>query len=188
MKKQGTIAKLGLASLLAGASAGCGEMILGMAMVESANIQANAYRDVHQASYPNNLATINKVWIEPNVKDDNGNLGMNIRTNFRVWNKRGNKIGLVTHIYDNNGNPLMDRDGVLTASTGQVGVAGRILSPNFNDTVFNEFMFLPYNQLDPTSVGKNYYQARVTLFDRPDGNWGNALAISGTEKFWVTFK
>ena len=99
------------------------------------------------------IAKIERVWIDHNVWED-GQKGMRIHTNFKVWYMKS-EIGVVTHyFYFDNGRALIDSNDLFENGFGKVWAA-EIFKPDFDRSVYKDFrIFMPYSELEIIRAGK----------------------------------
>ena len=132
------------------------------------------------------IAQIERVWVDYDSLDESGNKGMKIHSKFKTWNMRGERIRFAAYFYNINGLVLKDRDGQYSSVDRQVSTTGRILSPNFDNTLYeDETMFMPYNQLDLIDIGKQDLKFQVILWKKDTEVKFSQITKSDFVNFWA---
>jgi hypothetical protein len=109
-------------------------------------------------------ATINKVWGEYNVMQDNVE-GMLIHVSFDVSNMLNKKGNCNAYFHYNNGNKLRDTNDLYTSHDGQVSV-GKSFTPSYDNSTYSDFkMFLPYSELHVSSSGSTSLKFQIIVLD-----------------------
>lgn len=145
------------------------------------------YRYRSQSSnYDNNItnrkrasAEIEKVWVEHNDFDSNGNKGMKIHIKFTVRGMLNEQGSCALYFYDENGNALMDVNGSYCTSNGAVATHENF-KPPYENTVYNDFkIFMLDSELHLKATTSCYF--RVIIW-----NGSEELAKSGKYSFSYT--
>jgi len=144
----------------------------------------NDYQKRGNQTINHTTGEIHSVWMNHNIYQ-NGEKGMNIHTQFTIYNHQGFPTNLAAYFYHKNGGKLMDVDGIKTTHNGQVATKSEVLIPNYKNTHYKDVnMFIPYNQLDFPASGKHNLKFHVNLIDF-SGNTPRHLSRSGWNHFWI---
>jgi len=130
-------------------------------------------------------ATIEKVWVEHDVKVD-GKKGMRIHTSFTVKNNQNVVCTLVAHFYTREGAQLKGADlqGDYSTSDGHVVTYVKFI-PRFTSTRYNDkTLFIPYQEFQIKSPG--YYQLKFIVFLERHDQGDRVLAKSAEFNFSYT--
>ena len=114
-----------------------------------------------KSSMPNKPPSgkIERVWLEHNVYK-NGEYGMNIHTNFKLYNMKGKTGVLMAVIIDSNGKEIIKQLNY-TASSPEI-------EPLYDNAEYTDYViFKSYNDngFQPLSIGKTDLKVQVWLFD-----------------------
>jgi len=124
-------------------------------------------------------ATINKVWVEHNVRR-NDRKGMLIHVSFNVNGMKGRSGDVVAYFYHKNGTALKDKNGRYDTADGKVAV-GKDIRPNYRNTVYKDLtLFMPYGELHLN--GKYQLKFNIGVF-----NGKSMITRSGWTNFNVTW-
>jgi len=129
-------------------------------------------------------ATIEKVWVEHDVKVD-GKKGMRIHTSFVVKNSLKAECTLVAHFYKRDGAQLegADLQGDYSTSDGHVVTYVNFI-PRFTSTRYNDkTLFIPYEEFRIKSPG-SYLLKFIVFLERKQDN--QVLAKSAEFNFRYT--
>jgi len=113
-------------------------------------------------------ATIEKVWVEHDVKVD-GKKGMRIHTSFTVKNNQNVVCTLVAHFYTREGAQLKGADlqGDYSTSDGHVVTYVKV-TPRFSSTRYSDkTLFIPYREFHITTPGL-YLLKFIVFLERYD--------------------
>ena len=113
-------------------------------------------------------ATIEKVWVEHDVKVD-GKKGMRIHTSFTVKNNQNVVCTLVAHFYTREGAQLKGADlqGDYSTSDGHVVTYVKV-TPRFSSTRYSDkTLFIPYREFHVKSPGV-YLLKFIVFLERYD--------------------
>lgn len=92
-------------------------------------------------------AQIQSVWVDHNVYNSYGQLGMNIHVKFTAQNLLNTNCTVAAYFYTSDGTPLLDYNNLYYSADGQVGIFGNFI-PAYASAEYNDFVqFFPYDEL-----------------------------------------
>lgn len=127
------------------------------------------YRYRSQSSnYDNNItnrkrvsAEIEKVWVDYNDFDSNGNSGMKIHVKFTVRGMLNEQGSCALYFYDENGNALEDANDSYCTSKGTVATQ-KNFKPSYENSVYKDFkIFMPYSELHLKATTSCYFRVII---------------------------
>lgn len=90
-----------------------------------------------------------------------GRNGMLIHVNCSISGYRGKRCAVVAWFYKQNGDALIDSNGLYCTRLGRAVAAGRYVTPGYETTEYTDLkIFMPYDELH-RSVGLHYLACRV---------------------------
>lgn len=137
-----------------------------------------------KSTYSNSSATINKVWVDHNVYQNNQK-GMKIHVKFDAYNVYNHQIKVCVYFYYKNGDALKGINGSeYITSSGKVTVQ-TTSTANYTNTTWNDFtLFMPYSYLNMASGCKDLsLEGHVGILDNTTDKW----LTTSYEKFYFTF-
>ena len=136
------------------------------------------------STYSNASATIQKVWVDHNVYQNNQK-GMKIHVKFDAYNVYNHQIKVCVYFYYKNGDALKGINGSeYITSSGKVTVQ-TTSTANYTNTTWNDFtLFMPYSYLNMASGCKDLsLEGHVGILDNTTDKW----LTTSYEKFYFTF-
>ena len=137
-----------------------------------------------KSTYSNSSATINKVWVDHNVYQNNQK-GMKIHVKFDAYNVYNHQIKVCVYFYYKNGDALKGINGSeYITSSGKVTVQ-TTSTANYTNTTWNDItLFMPYSYLNMASGCKDLsLEGHVGILDNTTDKW----LTTSYEKFYFTF-
>ncbi|MAG38330.1 hypothetical protein CMI45_03015 [Candidatus Pacearchaeota archaeon] len=192
-----TLPILGLAAALSLAS--CDAVIIGGSVLAASNKRAEAERyradmeykariDASRLARGESIATVSFGNIDVNYNAvEQGQRGIRLSPNFVIHNQRGRDTMLNVYFYHENGESLLDRDGLFSTSNGKVAAGGEILTPSWGNASYTDrSVFLPSSQLDLGNPEGNPREYKLKCFVMlQDVNSGRPQTIGRSK--WVYF-
>jgi hypothetical protein len=128
-------------------------------------------------------ATINKIWVEYNVTENN-QAGMRVHVSFNINNYQGKKGYCSAYFYNSDGTPLKDLNNSYKTQTGNVATSNTF-TPLYPYTLFNDYaLFIPYSELHKP---KGSYDLKLNVeIHSMEGIKFKSLAVSGWQYFTFT--
>jgi hypothetical protein len=135
---------------------------------------------INNEGYGMPAAQIQNVWVDHNVYNIYGQLGMNIHVKFAAQNLLNMNCTVAAYFYTADGTPLIDFNNLYNSTDGQVGVFGNFV-PAYAATEYNDFVqFFPYDELH-MDAGQFMFQ----VFLMENSTW---QALSSSEKIYFTYE
>ena len=118
--------------------------------------------------YDNNItngksvsAEIEKVRVDHNDFDSNGNSGMKIHVKFTVRGMLNEQGSCALYFYDENGNALEDANDSYCTSKGTVATQ-KNFKPSYENSVYKDFkIFMPYSELHLKATTSCYFRVII---------------------------
>ena len=131
---------------------------------------------------PGNLpaAQIQRVWVDHNIYNEFGQLGMNIHVQFAAQNLLNMNCTVAAYFYTSDGTPLYDYNSLYYSSDGQVALFGNFI-PAYTAAEFSDFVqFFPYDELH-MDIGQFMFQAVLM----ENSTW---QVLSRSEKIYFSYE
>ena len=151
---------------------------------DGSKVQKITLSQTGKSTYSNSSATINKVWVDHNVYQNNQK-GMKIHVKFDAYNVYNHQIKVCVYFYYKNGDALKGINGSeYITSNGKVTVQ-TTSTANYTNTTWNDFtLFMPYSYLNMASGCKDLsLEGHVGILDNTTDKW----LTTSYEKFYFTF-
>lgn len=109
--------------------------------------------------------TIDSVTIDHNKTLNDGN-GMELHVNLNVEHMKGRVVRVVAFFYDNQGNPLNDRNNLYASSDGHVAT-GTTVKPNKEESKYKDLVLsIPYAELHQRNKEPETLQYKICVYDQ----------------------
>ena len=109
-------------------------------------------------------ATIDTTWVEHNQALTDGN-GMTINLKLKINHMRGRKMDVIAYFYDENGNPLKDRNNLYT-SGNYVSTRTTITPTDETETFDDVKLSIPYGEFHLRVYTPQILRYKICLVDR----------------------
>lgn len=133
-------------------------------------VKINVTQDANEHIVTGN---IEQIWVEHNVAQYIGFQlvsGMKIHVKFTVNNMLHKAGNIQAYFSAQDGNKLIDYNGLYRSPDGQVSVNGSF-NPNYQNAIYNDYvLFMPYSELH-CGRGTNYLMFHVEVFEKTSGTW-----------------
>ena len=153
-------------------------------IIKAGNVERRV--DIYQSGevYTGPSAQIERITVDHNQSLDDGN-GMIIHVKFNVQNMKGKSGQVVAYFYDNNGNSLIDTNGLYgtTGSPSHVAV-GKSITPGYDNSSYSDLkLSIPYSELHQTGSAARTIKFKISIWDK---------SVSPNKEFyngssWTTF-
>lgn len=117
--------------------------------------------------YTGPSAQIESITVDHNQSLDDGE-GMIIHVKFNIQNMKGKNGQVVAYFYDNNGNALIDTNGLYgtTGTTSSVAV-GKIITPSYDNSSYSDLkLSIPYSELHQTGSAARIIKFKISIWDK----------------------